>query len=122
MSPIEDLPGVMHRRSWLILGVLLLASLPLRDADLSFGILCGGLVVIGGFIWLRRSLRLLLAEPDAGTKARYKFGYLVRLATLALVLGLLVAVIKVDALGLIIGLSVIVINILWTTIQQVLLR
>lgn len=122
MKPIEDLPVLMHRRSWLILGVLLLASLLFRDAALSFGILCGGLVAIGGFLWLRRSLRLLLAEPEAGAKARYKFGYLVRLATLAVVLGLLVAVVKVHAVGLVIGLSVVVINIFWTTIQQVLLQ
>ncbi|HKL26555.1 MAG TPA: ATP synthase subunit I [Desulfuromonadales bacterium] len=122
MTPIEDLPAQMHRRSWLILGGMLLASLPFGNAQLSFGILCGGLVAIGGFIWLRRSLRQLLADPDAGGKARYKFGYLVRLATLALVLALLVAEVKVHAVGLIIGLSVMVINIFWTTIQQVLLK
>ena len=122
MDPIDALPATLHRRSWLILGMLLVASLPFRNTALSLGILSGGMVAIGGFLWLRRALRLLLAEPGPGAKARYQFGYLVRLVVLAIVLAVLIAVIKIDTVGLIIGLSVMVINLFWTTIQHSLSR
>jgi hypothetical protein len=122
MDPLEQLPAALNRRSWLILGLLLLASLPLRNTPLTFGILCGGLVSIGGFLWLRRALRQLLAEPGPGAKARYQFGYAVRLIALAVVLAILVAIVKIDPVGLIVGLSVVVINIFWTTIQHSLRR
>lgn len=118
MDPVEQLPGTLNRRSWLILGLMLLASLPLGNPGLSVGILCGGLVSIGGFLWLRRSLRQLLAEPGPGAKARYQFGYLVRLASLALTLAVLIAVVKIHTIGLIVGLSVVVINLFWTTIEH----
>jgi hypothetical protein len=122
MDPLEQLPAILNRRSWLILGLLLLASLLFRNTPLTLGILCGGLVSIGAFLWLRRSLRQLLAEPGSGSKARYQFGYVVRLIVLAVVLATLVAVVKVDAVGLIVGLSVVVINLFWTTIQHSLQR
>ncbi len=120
MDPIEALPARMHRRSWLILGCLLLVSLLFRNTEISLGILCGGLVSIGGFLWLRRALRQLLEGPGTGSKAGYQFGYLVRLLVLAILLAFLVAVVKVNPVGLIIGLSVTVINLFWTMIQQLL--
>lgn len=118
MDPLERLPARLTRRSWFILGILLISSLPLRDTQLTLGVLCGGLISIGGFLWLRRALRHLLSEPDAGAKARYQFGYVVRLVTLAVVLAVLIAVVKIDPVGLIVGLSVVVINLLWTMIQH----
>ena len=120
MDPLEQLPATLNRRSWLILLVMLLVSLLLGDPKLTIGILCGGLISTGAFLWLRRSLNRLLAEPDSGAKARYQFGYVVRLIALAAVLVILIAIVKIDTVGLLIGLSVVVINLFWTTIQQAL--
>ncbi len=120
MDPIEALPARLHRRSWLILGLLLVASLLFRDTAITLGVLCGGLVSIGGFLWLRRALRQLLEEVGTGSKARYQFGYLVRLLALAILLAVLVAVVKVNPVGLVIGLSVTIINLFWIMIQQLL--
>jgi hypothetical protein len=122
MDPFEQLPAILNRRSWLILGLLLLVSLLFRDTTLTLGILCGGLVSIGAFLWLRRSLRQLLEEPGSGSKARYQFGYVVRLIALAVVLAVLIAVVKINAVGLIVGLSVVVINLFWAAIQHSLQR
>ena len=118
MDPIERLPGMLTRRSWLILGLMLLASLPFRNLQLSLGILCGGLVSIGAFLWLRRSLKQLLAEPGPGAKARYQFGYLVRLIALTVVLAALIVIVKIHTIGLIVGLAVVVVNLFWTTIEH----
>jgi len=113
MEPIEQLPATLQRRNWVILAILLAASLPFGKLGVSAGILAGGLVAIAGFAWLQRSLRRLLADPARGAGTRYQFGYLVRLLVLGLVLAVLIAIVKVHPAGLAIGLSVVVINLLW---------
>lgn len=119
MDQIEQLPAQLGRRNWVILAILLLASLPFGNRPLSIGILVGGLVAIGGFLWLRRSLGRLLEEPIiGGARFRYQFGYMVRLTVLAGTLAVLVTVLKIHAVGLVIGLSVVVINLLCFTVQR----
>ena len=118
MDQIEQLPAQIARRNWYCLALLLIGSLPVRNPALTLGILVGGLVAIGGFFWLRRSLARLLAEPTAGARASYQFGYLVRLAALAVVIIVLVGIVKVHLVGLVIGLSVVIINLFWITIQR----
>ena len=120
MDRIEQLPAQMTRRNWIILALLLLGSLPFGNLEMSIGILAGGLVAIGGFLWMKRSLNRLMQEPDGGAKFRYQFGYMIRLAALAVILAVLIAVAKVNTPGLIIGLSVVVINLFWITIKRVL--
>lgn len=117
---LEQLPAALNRRNWLILGLLLAASAPFADWPLSVGILAGGLVAIAGFAWLRRSLARLLQDQTPGARTRYQFGYLVRLLALAAVLGVLIAVAKIHPVGLAIGLSVVVVNLLWLTLQRAL--
>jgi len=118
MDQIEQLPAQMARRNWIILALLLIASLPFGDPAMSTGILVGGLIAIGGFLWLRRSLARLLKEPTGGARFRYQFGYIVRLAALAAIIVVLVGVVKVHTVGLVIGLSVVVINLFWITVQR----
>lgn len=117
---LEQLPAVLHRRNWLILGLLLAASLPFGNGPFTAGILAGGLVAIGGFAWLQRSLKRLLRDPAHGARGRYQFGYVTRLLALGGVLAFLIAVVKIHPVGLAVGLSVVVINLLWLTLQRVL--
>lgn len=116
---LEQLPAALQRRNWWILAVLLVASLPFANWPVSAGILAGGLVAVAGFAWLKRSLGRLLADPAHGARARYQLGYVVRLMVLAAFLALLIAVVKIDPVGLFIGLSVVVINLFWLTLQRV---
>jgi hypothetical protein len=120
MEPLEQLPAILQRRNWLILGLLLAASLPFGNWAASAGILAGGLVAIAGFAWLQRSLRRLLADAAQGAGTRYQFGYLVRLLVLGVVLAVLIAVVKIHPAGLALGLSVVVINLLWLAFQRAL--
>jgi hypothetical protein len=118
MDQIEQLPAQLARRNWIILALLLLGSLPFRNPALSIGVMVGGLIAIGGFFWLRRSLTRLLEQPTGGARFRYQFGYIVRLAVLAIVIIVLVGIVKIHTVGLIIGLSVVIINLFWITIQR----
>ncbi len=118
IDQIEQLPAQLTRRNWVILALLILASLPFGNLALSIGILLGGLVAIGGFLWMRRSLTCLLKEPTGGARFRYQFGYIIRLAALAVILAVLIAILKIHPIGLIIGLSVVIINLFWITVQH----
>lgn len=114
MTEDADLLTALARRNWIILGALLLLSLPWRDTAFSLGVLGGGLLALFSYRWLHRSLSKLLGQ--AGGSARgFQFGYLLRLVFLAAALYLLIAVAQVHPLGLALGLSVVVLNILWTT-------
>jgi len=120
MESLEQLPAALHRRNWVVLGLLLAASLPFGNWAVSVGILAGGLIAIAGFAWLQRSLRRLLADPGQGAGTRYQFGYLVRLLVLGAVLAVLIAIVKIHPAGLALGLSVVVINLLWLACQRAL--
>ncbi len=115
---IEQLPAQLTRRNWIVLVLLLLGSLPFGNLALSVGVLLGGLVAIGGFFWMRRSLSNLLEQPTGGAQFRYQFGYIVRLAALAVILAVLIAIVKVHPVGLVVGLSVVIINLFWITVQH----
>jgi hypothetical protein len=118
MEQIEQLPAQMARRNWSILALLLIGSLPFRNPAMSIGVMVGGLISIGGFFWLRHSLARLLEQPTGGARFRFQFGYIVRLAVLAMLIVVLVGIVKIHTVGLIIGLSVVVINLFWITVQR----
>lgn len=119
-APLEQLPAALSRRNWLILGGLLAASLLFGHWPLTAGVLSGGLVAIASFAWLQRALKRLLGDTGQGASTRYQFGYLVRLLALGSVLAVLIAVVKIHPVGLAIGLSVVVINLLWLALQRAL--
>jgi hypothetical protein len=120
MDQIEQLPAQLARRNWIILALLLLGSLPFGNFTLSLGILTGGLIAIGGFIWMRRSLDQLLSQATGGSRFSYISGCFIRLAVLAVILAIMIAIVKIHVIGLVIGLSVVIINLFWMTVQRTL--
>ena len=119
MSAEERLMAEMVRRNWIVLALLLAGSGVARRPDFTLGILCGGLTVVAGYHWQHRDLVKALSRPHTGAVRSFQIGYFLRLLALALVLVLLIAVIKVNLVGLVIGLSVVVINIMWTTVKRI---
>ncbi len=114
----DQLIAVLARRNWLILAALVILSLLFEDKELTLGVVYGGLVAVGGYLWLYSSLVKVLSTGESAVK-RFQFGYTFRLLALVGVLLMLIAVVKVNTLGLIIGLSVVVINIMLTTVLRV---
>lgn len=115
----EQLLAEIARRNWVILACLVLLSLPWRSLPVTLGVLGGGLVVITGYHWLHRSLGRLLANPSRGAAKGFKFGYFLRLGVLGAALFLLVGPAGVNPIALAIGLSVVVVNLLWTAVKRV---
>lgn len=95
--------------SWLLLLILAAGGYLFVSPRFAAGVLAGGVLAISNFYWLRGSLRRLLQQPAvrAGglARARYTFRY----AVLGFAIYLLIVRIGIDPLGLLLGLSVLVI-------------
>ncbi len=110
----------MIRRNWLILGLMVLVSLLWKSLPVTVGVIGGGLVVIASFHALYRSLKRLLLSPRQKSWLAFQGGTLVRLLCLAGVIFVLIGPLKAPPLALIAGLSVVVANLLWTTVSRTL--
>jgi len=118
MNPDEDLLRRMARRNWVILGLLVLFSLPWLSVKISLGVTAGGLVAICGHHWRHRTLRRMLDWPEQASVGGFQVGYMIRLATLGAAIYLLLVRFELHPLALAVGLLTVLINILITTLQR----
>lgn len=102
--------------NWGILAALVAASAPFGDLRFSLGILCGGLLSVVNFHWLYRNLLTVFADHPGRVKTALLTRYYLRLAVTAVALYLLISGDRVDVIGLVIGLSVVILNIVLTTV------
>jgi hypothetical protein len=114
----EQLLGEIARRNWIILVLFVLLSLLWRSVPITSGVLGGGLLAVAGYQSLYRSLKRMIANPSSGSSVRFRFGYFFRFAALATALFLLIVLAGVNPVGLLVGLSVVIVNIFWTTIKR----
>lgn len=114
----DRLLGEMSRRNWVILVVLVLVSFFWRSSAVTLGILSGGLVAILAYYWRYLALSRLLGAPSREAAKGFQVNYIVRLGVLGGVLFLLIAKAGVDLTALVVGLSVVVLNVLVTTMKR----
>ena len=114
----DRLLAEMAVRNWIILALLLLLSLFWRSWSVSLGVLSGGVLVIINYRWLGRSLAKLLNNPQRAAQQGFKRNYLFRLLFIASAIYLLLVRGGVNPLALAAGLSVVVINLLITTMKR----
>ena len=115
----DQLLAILARRNWYILALLVVVSLLWGSTAVTQGVLAGGLVAIIGYGWLYRSLLKALNNPDQRAARGFQMTYFVRLAALAAAIFLLIAKGGVHPVALSVGLSVVVVNVLWTTYRRV---
>lgn len=112
----DPLQKRLESTNWIILAALVGSSLLLNTTRLSLGILCGGLISVVNFHWLYRNLMSVFTKhPDRAKKA-VLIHYYIRLAVTAFILFWVISGNLVDIIGLVIGLSVVSLNIILTTI------
>jgi hypothetical protein len=103
--------------SWLVGGSLVLTALLSAATSLlvsgRFGIsvLAGGLLATANFLWIRRGLQAALSLLPQNASRFALLRYLLRLAIMAFLLYVLIVQLGADIFGLLIGLSVLVVNI-----------
>lgn len=108
----EPLQKTIEVMSWLILAVFLALSGIFLSNRFTLGILCGGLISILNFRMLYRSLSGFFQHvAGKGAKPTVLFNYYLRLAVTGVVLFFLISRAITDVVGLLTGLSIVVISI-----------
>ena len=102
--------------NWIILAVVLVIGLTLGSTRFGLGILCGGLISVVNFHWLYRNLQSVFTKHTDRAGKAILIRYYFRLALTAFVLYWVISGRLVDVIGLVIGLSVVFMNIVLTTI------
>jgi len=102
--------------NWIVLAILFIASWIFTPFEFYLGVLLGGFISILNFYWMERGLRGIFTNTAGTVKGTVMVKYYIRLVLTAIVLYFLIANGTVNVIGLLIGLSVVVINIIITLI------
>lgn len=114
----DQLLAEMARRNWIILIVLVLLSLFWQSPPVTYGVLAGGLLVIFNYRSLGNSLFKLIGDPQLYSAKGFKRNYMFRLLVVASAIYILLVRGGVHPLALIVGLSVVVLNLMITTLKR----
>ena len=106
----------LRRRNWIVLGVLTLLSGITTEPDIILGVLGGGIVAALAYQALERSLRQVLT--GAKSQGGFHIAFTVRLGLVALAIMALIVLVNVHPVALACGLSIVVINIIGTTMVR----
>jgi len=102
--------------NWLLIGIMAAGSWVVVSPEFAKGVLVGGLLAIISFMFLKNDLIRILAGPLQSAKARFFLKYYARFSLLALILFFLIRFQLVHVVGLILGLSTVVLSIGLTTL------
>jgi hypothetical protein len=102
--------------NWIILAIIFIPSLVFASFKFGLGVLLGGFISIVNFYWMQRSIRGMFEKPSGNIKGAVMFKYFIRLALSAVILYFLISADTVNVIGLIIGLSIVMISIVQTVI------
>ena len=115
MIPITSKDPVQKRIEIISIGIWLLmclASLLALDRHFASGVFIGGVVCMINYQWLYRHAKAAVTLTARQGRSFMARRYVIRLFTMGAVLYLLIAYIKVDIIGLLLGLSVIILGIM----------
>jgi hypothetical protein len=115
----ERIIRFVTRANWVILAGATVAALIWAPLDFTLGILCGGLIVTVNFHLLAKTLRRALQPPHLASHNVVIAKYYLRFLASGFIIFLLIAGRVVNPLGLVAGLSVVVLSIILATIREV---
>lgn len=110
--------GFVTRANWVILALAAVLGPISLPADVAIGLTCGGLLVTINFHLLSRTLEKGLRPKQLSTGHVILAKYYVRLLISAVIIFLLISKRLVDPLGLILGLSVVVMSVTLATVCE----
>jgi MFS superfamily sulfate permease-like transporter len=114
VNPIEKDP--LQRRleilNWITLGFLVAISLIFWSGDFTLGIVLGGLISIVSFSWRQRDLKAVFQNLTSRAQSAIMFRYSIRFLVSAVAIYFIITKTTADVIGLLIGLSIVVFNII----------
>jgi hypothetical protein len=114
----ENIITVLNVGSWILLALLAIAGWLLFSRHFAAGVMAGGVLAIANFYWLYSIMKrtLLLSKGKAQSFAMTR--YLLRLLLIGVAVWFMIVHFNIDLIGLLVGLSVLVINIFALTIYR----
>jgi len=103
--------------NWVVLVVFVLAGALIFSLKFTLGVLLGGLISIVNYHWLCRDVKKVFAHLTDRAKSRIMFKYYIRFGITAVALYFIVSSGIVDVVGLLIGLSTVIVNIAITAVM-----
>jgi hypothetical protein len=101
--------------NWLLLIVMFVAFWVAVSPFFAKGVLIGGVLANASFFLLKRDLTRIMAGPLQSAKIRFFIQYYMRLSVLAVILYFLIRYHAVHVIGMVVGLSTVVLSIGFTT-------
>ena len=102
--------------NWIIMGILLMLSFFFMPYRFTLGMVLGGFISIVNFHWLDRDLRKVFSRLSERSGSFVMVKYFIRITVTAVVLYFIISADVVDIIGLLIGLSTVVITMVFTAI------
>ena len=102
--------------NWIIMGILLMLSFFFMPYRFTLGMVLGGFISIVNFHWLDRDLRKVFSRLSERAGSFVMVKYFIRITVTAVVLYFIISADIVDIIGLLIGLSTVVITMVFTAI------
>jgi hypothetical protein len=123
VNPIEkdQIQKKIEIANWIFLALFFIPSLIFAPLKFALGVLIGGFISIINFHWLLRGLQSAFQNlgDEGKIKTQIMTKYAIRFVVTGIVLFLLISGGKISVVGLVIGLSVVVINITITLIISI---
>jgi hypothetical protein len=114
----EDIITVLNAGSWVLLALLAIAGWLLFSRHFAAGVVAGGVLAIANFYWLHSIMRRTLILPKGKAQRFAMSRYMLRLVLIGVAVWFMIVRFKIDLIGLLVGLSVLVINIFALTIYR----
>ena len=103
--------------NWIILVLFVAISLLFFSADFTLGILLGGLISVAGFSWRQRDLRVVFRNLTERSRSAIMFRYFIRFFVSAVLIFFIITKTPADVIGMVIGLSIVIISIVLTLLM-----
>jgi uncharacterized membrane protein (DUF485 family) len=118
VNPIErdPLQKKLEITNWIIMGILLMLSFFFMPYRFTLGMVLGGFISIVNFHWLERDLRNVFGRLSERSGSFLMIKYFLRFAVTAVALYFIITENIVDIIGLLIGLSTVVVTMVVTAI------
>jgi len=112
----DPLQKKLELTNWIILGIFTVASFIFMPCRFALGLLLGGFISILNFHWLARDLRKAFKNLSHRSNSVVVSKYYIRFAITAIALYFIITGDMVDIIGLLLGLSTVVIAIVITAV------
>jgi hypothetical protein len=119
-SPVQNsIIAYINKTNWIIFCLINICGFSFMSFDFGMGVLFGGLIVTINFFFLEKTLKKAFTPPYISTHNMVLTKYYIRFIISGVIIFLLIAGDVVSPIGLIVGLSVVVISIVCATMREV---